>query len=58
MVKNFVANLHIFLSHVNLMTVNNLLPKGHVVYVLVYARKFCRVIKVKESWLIKKGKLL
>ena len=57
MVMNFLANLHIFLSHVNLTTVNNLLLKGHVIYVSMYARKFCRVIRVKESWLIKKGKL-
>ena len=37
----FLANLHIFLSHFNLTTANNLLPKGHVIYVSMYARKFC-----------------
>ena len=48
MVKNFVANLHIFLSHVNLTTVNNPLPKGHVIYVLVYARKFAELSELRN----------
>ena len=36
----FLAKLHTFLCHVNLTKVNNLLPKGHVVYVSMYARNF------------------